>query len=191
MITIFLSIVNKKKNFLHKRCNMEFNDRLKDLRIQKNLTQQELADLLKITRVTYRNYETGTNEPKFRTLLELGKIFNVTTDYLLGVTDINEFDRTYEENIQKSFREIQEATDVYENKLDTALYRLINMVEYNSAPKDRIGEAIKNTVEVIRHHNIDIEPFVKNMIEKWSSFEEDQNSLLALIGNNSETTDKK
>lgn len=170
---------------------MEFNDRLKDLRIQKNLTQQELADLLKITRVTYRNYETGTNEPKFRTLLELGKIFNVTTDYLLGVTDINEFDRTYEENIQKSFREIQEATDVYENKLDTALYRLINMVEYNSAPKDRIGEAIKNTVEVIRHHNIDIEPFVKNMIEKWSSFEEDQNSLLALIGNNSETTDKK
>ncbi|MGT2624846.1 helix-turn-helix domain-containing protein [Streptococcus pluranimalium] len=170
---------------------MEFNDRLKELRIQKKLTQQELADLLKVNRVTYRNYETGTNEPKFRTLLELGKIFNVTTDYLLGITDINEFDKSYEENIEKSFKEISDATNDYKNKLDNALYRLIKMVEYNSAPKDKIGKEINHIITIIKYKNIDIEPFAKNMIKQWSSFEEDRDYLLTLIGNNSETTDTK
>ena len=62
-------------------------DRLKSLRKQANLTQQELADKLQITRSALSLYETKKREPDNATIETFADFFNVTTDYLFGRVD--------------------------------------------------------------------------------------------------------
>ncbi|MCD8160012.1 MAG: helix-turn-helix domain-containing protein [Clostridiales bacterium] len=64
---------------------MNFGDRLKTLRTQKNLTQQQLADRLGLTKSVISAYETQLHRPSYETLVQLSRIFRVSTDYLLGV----------------------------------------------------------------------------------------------------------
>lgn len=61
-----------------------FGERLKQLRQASNRTQQEIADLLGVSRSAYSHFENGRNEPDKDTLVKLANIFDVTTDYLLG-----------------------------------------------------------------------------------------------------------
>lgn len=63
---------------------MSFGQRLKDLRIEKNVTQQEVGDFLGVGRATIAGYETKDKHPDFDKLKLLSQFFNVTTDYLIG-----------------------------------------------------------------------------------------------------------
>lgn len=63
-----------------------FDERLKRLRGIKKKNQQEVADELGISRSTYSGYESGQREPDFDTLRRIADYFEVTTDYLLGVS---------------------------------------------------------------------------------------------------------
>lgn len=66
---------------------MMFNNRLKAARKAKKLTQEQLAGKLQTTKGTISNYENGHSTPSNEMLVLLSKILDVTTDYLLGVTD--------------------------------------------------------------------------------------------------------
>lgn len=66
---------------------MNFNVRLKQLRQKNKLTQSELADILGLKPTAISNYESKRNEPSFDKLVALSKYFDVSCDYLLGVTD--------------------------------------------------------------------------------------------------------
>lgn len=61
-----------------------FSNRLRYLRTQKGKSQQNMADLLGITRQGYGKYEDGKSEPDHKTLVKLADYFDVSTDYLLG-----------------------------------------------------------------------------------------------------------
>lgn len=61
-----------------------FSKRLKELRIERDLSQQKIADYLGITRQGYGKYEDGKSQPDQQSLVMLAKFFDVTTDYLLG-----------------------------------------------------------------------------------------------------------
>ncbi|WMJ81994.1 helix-turn-helix transcriptional regulator [Clostridium sp. MB40-C1] len=61
-------------------------DRLKELREEKQLTQEELGKLLNVSRQTVSGYESEDNEPSIQNLIKLADIFNVSLDYLLGRT---------------------------------------------------------------------------------------------------------
>ena len=65
----------------------KFPQRLKELRIEHGMTQQKLASLLNIKQQSYIRYEYGTGEPSLDTLIKLAELLDVTTDYLLGITD--------------------------------------------------------------------------------------------------------
>lgn len=65
-----------------------FNDRLKLLRTESGLTQQQLSDRTGINRSLIAHYEKGIREPNLETLEIVADYFNVDTDYLLGKTDI-------------------------------------------------------------------------------------------------------
>lgn len=69
------------------------NERLKQLRKEKKVTQQDVANYLGITRPAYTAYEKGNRSPDYDLLNKLAKYFNVTTDYLLGSTS-NETDNS-------------------------------------------------------------------------------------------------
>lgn len=60
-----------------------FNDILRLLRQEKEVSQQEVADYLQITRQAYNNYENGKREPDYEILLKLSEYFNVSVDYLV------------------------------------------------------------------------------------------------------------
>lgn len=65
-----------------------FAERLKLLRNEKKITQAELASLMKVGRPTIAGYETKGTQPDYEKLAWLASFFNVSTDYLLGLTDI-------------------------------------------------------------------------------------------------------
>ena len=62
--------------------------RLKELRLKNDKLQKDVANYLNISDVAYGYYEKGERQPNPDMLLKLAKYFNVTTDYLLGKTDI-------------------------------------------------------------------------------------------------------
>ncbi len=63
---------------------MIFPERLKQLRQKKRLTQQEIADLVHVNRVTYTNWEKGNREPNFEMVLKLADLLEVSLDWLFG-----------------------------------------------------------------------------------------------------------
>ena len=65
-----------------------FAKRLKELRTQQDLSQHDIAEKLHIKQQSYSRYELATGEPSLATLREIAIFFGVTTDYLLGLSDI-------------------------------------------------------------------------------------------------------
>ena len=61
-----------------------FSYRLATLRKMRRMTQQQVADLLGISRTTYTCYEVGNSMPTAASLCALGDLFEVSLDYLLG-----------------------------------------------------------------------------------------------------------
>ncbi|AVP64992.1 XRE family transcriptional regulator [Clostridium botulinum] len=63
-----------------------FGDRLKELREEKQLTQEELGKFLNVSRQAISSYESEETEPSINNLIKLANIFNISLDYLLGRT---------------------------------------------------------------------------------------------------------
>jgi len=61
--------------------------KLKELRKNKKMTQTDVAHYLNIAQTTYTGYETGKYEPTIATLIKLADLFDVTIDYLVGVSN--------------------------------------------------------------------------------------------------------
>lgn len=66
---------------------MEYFDRLKSLRIDRDLYQKDIAKVLGIDQQYYSKYEMGKNELPLRHLITLCKFYNVSADYILGLSD--------------------------------------------------------------------------------------------------------
>ena len=66
---------------------MEYYQRLKDLREDHDLTQQDIANLLQTTREQISKYETGKQMMGVDKYIKLAKFYNVSLDYLTGVID--------------------------------------------------------------------------------------------------------
>ena len=68
------------------------SQRLKELREHNNnkISQQKIADYLGIKKQQYFKYEKGINEIGIKYLIALAKYYNVSTDYILGLTDEKE-----------------------------------------------------------------------------------------------------
>lgn len=63
---------------------IQIGNKLKELRKIENLTQQQLADRLNISRVNYTRYETDAVRPDYETLLAIANFYNITLDELFG-----------------------------------------------------------------------------------------------------------
>ncbi|MEA5024266.1 MAG: helix-turn-helix transcriptional regulator [Desulfitobacterium hafniense] len=61
--------------------------RLRDLREDRDLTQQDLADLLKVSQATYSRYESGALDIPSTSLIKLARFYKTSVDYLLGLTN--------------------------------------------------------------------------------------------------------
>jgi len=64
-----------------------FCKRLKELRLEKNLTQTNIAKVMNVTYNTICFWEKGRSSPNIYELKQIAQFFGVTTDYLLGLED--------------------------------------------------------------------------------------------------------
>lgn len=71
---------------------VDFGSVLKTLRLRENFTQAQLAQKLGVTKSVISAYETGLRLPSYDILIHISKIFNVSTDYLLGLEHKQEID---------------------------------------------------------------------------------------------------
>lgn len=62
-----------------------FGERIKEIRNNNNMTQQQFADVMNITRTTVCNWENNTSKPDPNQIVEISERFNVSTDYLFNV----------------------------------------------------------------------------------------------------------
>ena len=69
-----------------------FVKRLKELRLQYDLGQAQVAKMANVTKNAISTYENGTRQPSFETLIRLAVIYRVSTDYLLGVANDQSLD---------------------------------------------------------------------------------------------------
>lgn len=69
-------------------------ERLKSLRLEAHLTQKNIADTFGTSPQSYAQWEKGLRKPSQQSLEKLAKFFNVSTDYLLGNTDIKNPEET-------------------------------------------------------------------------------------------------
>lgn len=67
-------------------------ERLKKLRKEGKLTQKDIATFLNISQPAYQQFESGKKKMNLETMEKLADFFNVSTDYLLGKTDIPDLD---------------------------------------------------------------------------------------------------
>lgn len=85
--------------------------RLKELRKDRRLSQEEVAKKIGVGRTTYAMYEQGNRQPDNETLSKIADIFEVTTDYLIGreipkwakKTDVVSLDEMLNSNVNMAF----------------------------------------------------------------------------------------
>lgn len=66
---------------------MYYTERLKELREDNDLTQEQVAKAIGLKREQYRRYETGINEIKASHIIKFAKFYNVSSDYILGLSN--------------------------------------------------------------------------------------------------------
>lgn len=69
---------------------MKWSKRIKDLREDHDMTQDELADKLGVSKRTLVRYESGKSEPTISSLIILSSLFDVSIDYIVGAKDTTE-----------------------------------------------------------------------------------------------------
>jgi transcriptional regulator with XRE-family HTH domain len=73
---------------------VNMGEKLRSLRIEKNLTQKQVADRIGLAISAVSSYESGSRYPTYDTLIKLARMFHVSTDYLLGIADKRNIDVT-------------------------------------------------------------------------------------------------
>jgi len=65
---------------------MAYYKRIRELREDKDITQDQLVEMLNMHKTTYRNYEQGKREIPFSLVIKLAKLYNVSIDYIAEIT---------------------------------------------------------------------------------------------------------
>lgn len=87
-------------------------ERLRQIRMEKELSQAEVAKMLGVSQQAVANYETGLRQPDTLTLTKLAQIFNVSTDWLLGLTNLKKFDLDIDNIAAMRSREMEGYNDL-------------------------------------------------------------------------------
>lgn len=107
--------------------------RLKDLRLERHETQQQVATFLGITRPAYTAYETGKRQPDYETLIRIADHYDTSTDYLLGRTAVRS--RSDDPALEPQAAHKREGLTEAENKQIDDFIKFINSQKDDSDEK--------------------------------------------------------
>lgn len=114
---------------------MKYTKMLYDLRIDHDLTQEEVAQVLKTSKQNYSRYENGRRKLNIEDLITLSKFYKVSTDYILGLKDKNYLTRTVIDVIEKP------TLTNNETKIKKAIKKTLGKIDYEIIEK--ISDCLK------------------------------------------------
>ncbi|MGH0601509.1 helix-turn-helix domain-containing protein [Bacillus mycoides] len=85
-----------------------FGQRLKALRLEKGMTQQQLADFLDIEKSNISRFESGKQSPSSDNRIKMAKLFNVSVDYMLGLSEHKTLNQEKSDKISKEASALME-----------------------------------------------------------------------------------
>ena len=101
--------------------------RLKELRIKKGYTQQQMADFLNVTQAAYSGWENEKYEPNSDVLIEISKIFRVSIDYILEIS--NEPLPVPAEELDAWFSEFMSLDEEIQQVVSTINFKEVSLIE--------------------------------------------------------------
>lgn len=107
---------------------MEFAEKLITLRKSRELTQEQLADMLNVSRQSVSKWENGQVIPDVEKIVELSKTFDVTTDYLLKPSEIDELSvktELLEQQQKQMLLREQKRTHIFKNVMYSLVIYLV------------------------------------------------------------------
>ena len=95
----------------------EFGERLKKLRTNKHMTQDELGEIFESPKAqsTVGTWERGVRQPSMEDLVRIAQFFNVSIDYLLGISEEERRVETFKEDNPKELKEFLQQNSVLFN----------------------------------------------------------------------------
>jgi len=123
---------------------MLFSDKLKELRLQNNLTQEQLARRLDITRRTYIYYETGKKYPSVKLLASVAEFFNVSISFLV--------DEQKETTAQE---QVVNPKKLEANQLVKEIVGLLSGGELSEIEKDALMKELQEVCEKVKQQKSD------------------------------------
>ena len=121
--------------------------RLKELRLANGLTQKELAKSIEVGRTTISEYESGKIVPKQEGLLKLANYFNVSVDYLTGVSDTPATRQSNEHELDKLLNTLDY---ILMNEYDSPVrYEGVILNTYEKLMVSQFLEQVRDNVELM------------------------------------------
>lgn len=108
----------------------KIGERLRELRKERNMSQQDVADILTISQQSIQCYEANKKEPSINTLKKLADIFDVSIEYLIGAIDIRTpISEMNPEGLSETEDRILSKLKTYPPEIKEALLLLSNRLE--------------------------------------------------------------
>ena len=128
---------------------MEYNNRLLELRTCINLTQEDIAKILKISRTTYKDYELQTSIIPIKHLVTLSKYFDVSIDYLFESTKLVQYENVKDvDKIEagKRLKEFRKENKLTQQKLANILNTTFSSIAFNEKGRNLIATPFLYTI---------------------------------------------
>lgn len=138
-----------------------FSERVKELRMERNLSLRQLSKITDISPSAIHSYEVGKRNPKREVLEAFADVFNVDMDYLLGRTDIK--NRVAHELGYTSLFDAYKANSPDEPKLTEGEMK---MLEVYRRASDDVKPILLDAIEALENMSVEKLRFVADLISK-------------------------
>ena len=145
---------------------MKYSEILKKLRNQNNYTQEEIAQKLGINRSTYKDYEIQTSIIPIKHLITISKVYNVSIDYILGLTNIESYpsNNTIEnKKAGERLKEFRKENNLTQQKLASLLNTTFSNIAFYEKGRNLISTTF--LYEICKKYNISAD-YILGKIDK-------------------------
>jgi transcriptional regulator with XRE-family HTH domain len=119
--------------------NISVGKKIRELRATRNMTQAQLAKRIGMTTSAVSSYEVSDRQPSYDVLIKIAKQFNVTTDFLLGLTKHNDDDTISVFGLCAAQKEtVQQIIETYQK------FNEISLMVLNADKKENADDVIES-----------------------------------------------
>lgn len=137
--------------------NMSFSEKIRFIRNQYHLSQEELAEELKVSRQTVSKWESGASYPEIEKLLAISSLFEVSTDYLLKDSEQSKPESTLDRLVLQFLASAQDMDGISKELIDIMRDGIIDSHEKMRMKSiirtlDEVSQIIEEIKQKIHHH---------------------------------------